>query len=108
VKDRHRVIDLDGRTRIIIRRSSVHPVEYAFTLVRDYGDDTHAVAVFDNAHGPDEHHEHQYIRADKQPPIVTWGNVNRAMHTAISKITSEWRSLVREWEQESQIDDDSK
>lgn len=43
---------------MVVERSSTHPVEYAITLIVQRDGAWHAVRVFDNAHDPDEHHEH--------------------------------------------------
>lgn len=54
--------------------------------------------TFDNAHGPEEHHEHRYIGAEKQEPIVTRSPVNDAMHVAEVRLLGGWDDIVRSWE----------
>lgn len=97
MKDRRRTDDLDDLNQIVITRSSAHPVTYAITLVTTWKGRRYAVRTFDNAHIADEHHEHVYIGEAKQPPTITRGEVNEAMHRAIEKIEGNWRSYVDEW-----------
>jgi len=59
-KDRSREERLADDVRISITRSSTHPVEYAVVLVVRRQGRWHTVRVFDNAHDPEEHHEHRY------------------------------------------------
>lgn len=72
-KDRIRTLPLARDVEIRIERSSRHPIEYAIVLVVEREASRHAVRTFDNAHGTEEHHEHAYRGAVKQPPIVTHG-----------------------------------
>lgn len=58
----------------------------------------HTVRIFDNAHAPEEHHEHRYLGSDKQPPIISHGPPNQAMHTAEIKLLTSWSDIVRSWE----------
>ena len=58
----------------------------------------HTVRTFDNAHAPDEHHEHRYVGSEKQPPIVTRGPLNDVMRAAEIKLLEGWRDIVRSWE----------
>jgi hypothetical protein len=83
---------------IVIERSSTHPVEYAVVLLAERGGEWHTVRTFDNAHGPEEHHEHHYIGAEKQEPITTRGSVNDAMHDAEVGLIAGWDDIVRSWE----------
>jgi hypothetical protein len=100
VKDRERQIDLnDGLSRIVLRRSSTHPVEYAITLITRHDGSDYAVRTFDNAHDVEEHHEHRYVGTDKQPPSIVRGSVNDAMKRAETALLSHWRAYVDEWRQ---------
>ncbi len=83
---------------MVVERSSSHPVEYAIVLLLERGGTLHTVRMFDNAHGPTEHHEHRYIGAEKQEPIVTYGPINDAMQAAEVKLRGGWRDIVRSWE----------
>jgi hypothetical protein len=56
------------------------------------------VRTFDNAHASDEHHEHRYVGSEKQPPIVTHGPPNEAMHAAEIKLLQGWSDIVHSWE----------
>lgn len=98
MKDRERIIVLSADVRVVFTRSSTHPVVYAITLIVTRSDGDHAVVVFDNTHAPDEHHEHRYVGDEKQPPAVTRGAVNDAMHAALLKLMREWRDIVASWE----------
>jgi len=97
-KDRNREERPRPDVRIRIMRSSAHPVEYAILLLVRRGGRWYTVRTFDNAHGPEEHHEHHYIGEDKQPPTVTAGPVNDAMHAAIVTLRRSWADIVRSWE----------
>jgi hypothetical protein len=98
MKDRQRELLLDdGKSRIVIRRSSSHPVEYAIVLVHEYDGADRTVRSYDNAHAVDEHHEHRYIRTEKQPPTITDGTVNDAMASALRRLRQHWRAYVDEW-----------
>jgi hypothetical protein len=97
-KDRRRRIRLANDAFLVIERSSSHPVEYAMVLLVEQGGESHTVRTFDNAHHPEEHHEHRYVGAEKQPPIVTRGPVNDAMHAVETKIRAGWSDIVRSWE----------
>jgi hypothetical protein len=57
-KDRTRRRELARDARIIVERSSAHPVEYAIVLLVERDGTWHTVRTFDNAHATDEHHEH--------------------------------------------------
>jgi hypothetical protein len=54
--------------------------------------------LLDNAHDAEEHHEHRYVGAEKQPPTVTHGPVNGAIHAVELKLLRDWRDIVHEWE----------
>lgn len=93
MKDRSRRKRLDRDTWASIERSSAHPVEYAIALVHQ----EHTIRLFDNAHAIAEHHEHRYIGNQKQPPTITYGDVNAAMAAAEDKIRANWQRYVEEW-----------
>jgi hypothetical protein len=97
-KDRIRQLFVALDVLIVIERSSVHPVEYAIMLLVERDGTWHTVRTFDNAHSPEEHHEHRYVGAEKQEPIVTRGSVNDAMHGAEVKLLGGWGDIVRSWE----------
>ncbi|MEX2023573.1 MAG: hypothetical protein WD993_00690 [Thermoleophilaceae bacterium] len=100
MKDRERQIYLeDGQSRIVVRRSSTHPVEYAITLITRHDGRDHAVRTFDNAHDVEEHHEHRYIGSEKQPPSIVRRSVNDAMKRAEEALLAHWRAYVDEWKQ---------
>jgi hypothetical protein len=83
---------------IVTERSSAHPVEYAIVLLVQRDDTWHTVRAFDNAHDPEEHHEHRYVGIEKQRPIVVHGPVNEAMHAAETKLEAGWSDIIQSWE----------
>ncbi len=97
-KDRRRRVYLASDVVMVIERSSTHPVEYAIVLLAERGGQWHTVRTFDNAHGPEEHHEHRYAGSEKHSPIVKHGPVNDAMHAAEVKLTGGWSDIIRSWE----------
>lgn len=104
MKDRRWVVELEReRVEILYERSSAHPLEYAIVLrVRRQGR-WFAVRTFDNAHTPEEHHEHAYVRDEKQTPAVAHGPVNDGMHAAEFKVRANWRDIVSDWEKTWEI-----
>ena len=98
-KDRDWRLALADDTEIVVTQSSRHAVEYAIMLIVRRNGADHTVRTFDNAHDSQEHHEHRYIGADKQPPIITHGPVNQAMNAALVKLNERWADMVAEWEQ---------
>ncbi len=97
-KDRKRDQPFTASVRLLIERSSTHPIEYAITLLALRDGVWHTVRLFDNAHHPDEHHEHRYVGSEKQEPIVTFGPVNHAMRAAEAKLEAGWRDILASWE----------
>lgn len=98
MKDRRRRRRLARDVRIVIERTSSYPIEYAIMLVVRRAGRWHTVRTFDNAHDSQEHHEHRYVGPEKQPPSITRGPVNEAMHAAELKLLDGWRDIVDEWE----------
>lgn len=97
-KDRRWQRRLASNVVMVVERSSAHPIEYAVVLLLEREGVVHTIRTFDNAHGPTEHHEHRYVGAEKQEPIVTHGPINEAMHAAEVKLRRGWRDIVRSWE----------
>lgn len=97
-KDRLRELLLALDVLVVVQRSSVHPVEYAILLLVERDGKWHTVRTFDNAHAPEEHHEHRYVGSEKQDPIVRHGPVNEAMNAAEVKLIDGWSDIVRSWE----------
>lgn len=96
-KDRSWDRPLNRQTRILVTRSSIHPITYAITLLTEHAGKEHAVRTYDNAHAVDEHHAHRYIGDQKQAPIITTGEVNDAMASAIADLLTNWGSYVEDW-----------
>jgi hypothetical protein len=97
-KDRGWTRILSPEARIVVRRSSAHPITYAIMLVATIDNIDYTVRTFDNAHDVVEHHEHIYIGINKQPPtIVSNGSANVAMDAALKKLLSSWDVYVDEW-----------
>jgi hypothetical protein len=97
-KDRRRRRFVAQDVQIVTERSSAYPVQYAIMLLVERDGVWHTVRTFDNAHAPEEHHEHRYIGGEKQTPAVTRGPVNEAMHAAEIKLLEGWSGIVRDWE----------
>ncbi len=97
-KDRTRELFLAPDVLVVVQRSSAHPVEYAILLLVERDGVWHTVRTFDNAHAPEEHHEHRYVRSEKQAPVVASGPVNEAMRAAEVKLLGGWGDIVRSWE----------
>jgi hypothetical protein len=97
-KDRIRELLLAPDVLVVVQRSSAHPVEYAIVLLVERDGVWHTVRTFDNAHARTEHHEHRYVGAKKQDPIVRQGPVNEAMNAAEVKLIGGWGDIVRSWE----------
>lgn len=98
--EREVFIDLEPDVRIRYCRSeSPPPVSYAITLEVFVDGRWTIVRLWDNADAIDEHHEHEYTRAEgKQPPtVLPFSSVNEAMAAAIRRARTEWRTIVRRW-----------
>jgi hypothetical protein len=97
-KDRQRELFLAPGVLVVVQRSSAHPIEYAIVLLVEREGEWHAVRTFDNTHASEEHHEHRYVGAEKQDPIVRHGPINEAMNAAEVKLIESWGDIVRSWE----------
>lgn len=97
-KDRTRRYRLAQDVLVVIQRSSAHPVEYAVMLLVERDGEWHTVRTFDNAHAPEDHHEHRYVGSEKQAPTVTHGSINDAMHAVEIKLRTGWFDIVRSWD----------
>lgn len=97
-KDRDDWRRLASDVRMRTLRSSTHPIEYAIVLVVLREGRLHTVRVFDNSHGPEEHHEHRFRGGEKLPPTITYGPVNSAFNAAETKILRHWHAMVLIWE----------
>jgi hypothetical protein len=97
-KDRIRELLLATDVLVVIQRSSAHPIEYAIILLVERNGTWHTVRTFDNAHAPEEHHEHRYVGSEKQDPVITHGPVNDAMHAVEIKLRGGWSDILRSWE----------
>lgn len=97
-KDRRRRRFLTADVQIVTERSSAHPVRYAIMLLVLREGSWRTVRAFDISHAHTEHHEHRYLGPEKQPPSVTHGPVNAAMHAAEVRLLRGWRDIVEEWE----------
>lgn len=98
--DREVFIDLELDVRIRYSRSeSPPPLRYAITLEVAVEGHWTTIRLWDNADAVDEHHEHEYTRAQgKRPPtILPFASVNTAMAAAITRAGAEWPAIVRRW-----------
>jgi hypothetical protein len=104
MKDREMVLPINESVRILYRRSSSYPYEYAVMLqVRD-GDGWETVIVCDNSHegerrddSVDDHHFHRYSGGKKrspQPLPFEASTTNDAMAKAIEWFADDWEELI--------------
>ena len=98
VKDREYELFVAPDAKVVVCRSSKHPIEYAIMLLVLRDGNWHTVRTYDNAHAP-EHHEHRYAGDRKLEPAITEGTVNHAMSEAQRMILDGWREMVDDWEQ---------
>lgn len=87
-----------GDVRIVVERSSAHPMTYAVMLVVKRGSAWRTVRTFDNSHDVEEHHDHGYVGSEKQDPTITHGDPNDALGAALLKLRQEWADIVRKWD----------
>jgi hypothetical protein len=102
--EREIFIDLRPDLRIRYRRSAP-PGSIAYAVTLEVLEDARwtTIRLWDNAHDPEEHHEHPYRRAEgKQPPIILGhAPANLAMAVAIRQARADAEELVRQWREES-------
>lgn len=91
-------IELARDVAIVARRSAGRDFGYSVVLVARRGHHWETVRVFDNAHGVREHHEHRYLGAERQAPIVSYGPEHLAMAEAIATLGRSWADIVGEWD----------
>lgn len=74
-------------------------MSYAITLEIFVDGRWTTVRLWDNADAIDEHHEHEYTRAEgkQAPTVLPFGSVNEAMAAAIRKAGTQWQAIVRRW-----------
>jgi hypothetical protein len=96
---RYERIIVPDEVKIVVERSSEHPVEYAIMLLVFRETKWHTVRTFDNAHDLEEHHEHRYCGTKKQDPVIrTNCTTNTAMADAIGALLKSWPAIVESWE----------
>jgi hypothetical protein len=101
--DREIFIDLEPEVRIRYRRSEPPPpVRYAITLEQLVEGRWTTIRLWDNADAVDEHHEHEYTRAEgkRSPVILPIPSSNEAMAAAIRKAKTEWPAILRAWSEQ--------
>lgn len=97
---REEIFRVDQDLRIRFRRSEAPPpYRYAITVEVREGARWTTVRLWDNAHGPDLHHEHAYTRGGgKQPPVLhVFGSPNEAIPAALELAKRNAYMLVRQW-----------
>ena len=103
-KDREHPLWITEEVRILYKRSSAHPVEYAIMLQIHNGDGWETVISVDNSHEGerrdetvDDHHCHVYSKGAKQSaealPFEV-ADTNDAMAKAIQWFADEWEELI--------------
>ena len=103
-KDREIIYALGEGVRIVYRRSSAYPIEYAILLQIHNGDGWETQISCDNAHegerrdsSVDDHHFHRYSDGQKRSPQslpFTVKGTNDAMHKAIRWLADKWEELI--------------
>ncbi len=75
------------------------PIRYAIVLETRIEDDWTAIHLWDNAHGVDEHHEHEYTRSEgKCDPVVhALSSTNQAMAAAMTRAAQDWQTILEDW-----------
>jgi hypothetical protein len=92
-------IAINPTVRVRYGRSEQPPLRYAIVLETLVGEEWTAIRLWDNAHFPDEHHEHEYTRSGgKQDPIVrTFTSINEAMADATRRASEGWPQMIERW-----------
>lgn len=103
-KDRENPLWVTEEIRILYRRSSTYPYEYAIMLQIHKGDGWETIISADNAHagerrdsGVDDHHCHRYSGGKKRSPEslpYPVKDTNDAMAKAIRWFADEWEELI--------------
>lgn len=92
-------VDLTSSMRIRYGRSERPPIRYAISLETYVESEWTTLRLWDNAHDPDEHHEHGYTRSSgKEDPVVhPFRTCNEAMAAAIARAGNEWQAILAAW-----------
>lgn len=103
-KDREIIYAVADGVRIVYKRSSAYPIEYAILLQIHNGDGWETQISCDNAHegerrdgSVDDHHFHRYADGRKRSPQslpFTVEDTNDAMHKAIRWFADNWEELI--------------
>ena len=58
-----------------------------------------AIRLWDNAHGVEEHHEHEYTfsQGKRDPTMHPFKSVNQAMAAAMTRAAEDWPAILENW-----------
>jgi hypothetical protein len=92
-------IDINPDVRIRYRRSEQIPIRYAIVLEARVDGDWTALRLWDNAHYPEEHHEHEYTRSGGKchPVVRRFMSINEAMADAMKRAGQDWPAILETW-----------
>jgi len=92
-------VDIEPDIRIRYGRSERPPIRYAIVLETHVDGDWTAIHLWDNAHRPDEHHEHEYTRSEgkRDPHVHVFDSVNHAMAAAMTRAAQDWKTILDNW-----------
>lgn len=96
---REAFVDLTPDVRIRYGRSERIPIRYAIVLETQVEGDWTAIHLWDNAHGANEHHEHEYTRSKGKgdPLIHPFVSINEAMAAAMTRAGQDWQAILENW-----------
>lgn len=92
-------VDITPDVRIRYGRSELLPIRYAISLEAFLDSKWTTIRLWDNAHDPNEHHEHEYTRSKGKgdPTIHPLRSINEAMATAMTRAGQEWQAILDSW-----------
>jgi hypothetical protein len=92
-------LSLDPDVRIRYSRTERPPIRYAIVLEMGIDREWTAIRLWDNAHGVDEHHEHEYTfsQGKRDPTVHHFKSVNQAMAAAMTLAAEHWPTILENW-----------
>lgn len=99
--DREIFIDVEPDVRVRYRRTeSPPPWRYAVILEILVEGTWATIHLWDNAHDPEIHQEHEETRREgkKGPIVLDFESVRDAMAAAVEKGVGQWREIKDRWE----------
>jgi hypothetical protein len=92
-------VDITADVRIRYGRSERMPIRCAIVLETRTEDGWTTIRLWDNAHGVEEHHEHEYTHSGgKCDPVVhAFSSTNQAMAAAMTRAARDWQTILENW-----------